>query len=314
MGTWSTDDFGARLPTLMEWLNYHHLLYFWMVAREQGLAPAGKILRLSQSALSGQIKRLEENLGQPLFERRGRRLEMTETGRIVYKYADEIFGLGREMMDAVKGRPTRLAQRLTVGVSDVVPKMLLRTLLEPALKMEALLLTCKEDRFDRLLSELADGAVDIVIADSAVPPDSTIRAYNHLLGESTVSVLGPASMATAARKTFPASLASVPMLLPTVGSALRRNIDGWFSTLELSPRIIAEADDSALLKAFAADGMGAVFVPTVISKTVSKRYGLVEIGTVESIHERYYAISVERRLIHPAVVAIRAAATNSLFK
>lgn len=298
----------------MEWLNYHHLLYFWMVAREGGLAPAGKVLRLSQSALSGQIKRLEETLGHPLFERRGRRLEMTENGRIVFKYADEIFGLGREMLDTIRGRPTSRALRLTVGISDVVPKLLVRTLLEPAFRHEGgLALTCKEDRFDRLLAELSLDAVDVVIADAPVPPDASVRAYNHLLGESTVTLLAPPALAPAMRRSFPTGLDGARLLLPTAGCTLRRSLDAWFEEMDVRPLVVADAEDSALLKAFAADGMGAVFVPTAIAKVVAQRYGLVEVSEVASVRERFYAISAERRLVHPAVLAIRAAARDGLF-
>lgn len=298
----------------MEWLNYHHLLYFWMVAREGGLAPAGKVLRLSQSALSGQIKRLEDVLGHPLFERRGRRLEMTETGRVVYKYADEIFGLGREMMDTINERPTTRTQRLIVGISDVVPKLLVRQLLAPAFRQEEqLALTCLEDRFDRLLVELASHAVDVVIADAPIPPDSTVKAFNHLLGESTVTMVAPTKIAAALRRGFPAGLDGAPMLLPTPGSILRRNLDAWFERVGVRPQLVAEAEDSALLKAFAAEGMGAMFVPTVIAKNVARRYDLDIVEEIDELRERYYAISAERRLMHPAVLAIRTAAREAVF-
>lgn len=298
----------------MEWLNYHHLLYFWTVAREGGLGPAGKMLRLSQSTLSGQIKRLEDALGQPLFERRGRKLEMTETGRVVYKYADEIFGLGRELLDTVRARPSARAPRLTVGISDVVPKLLVRKLLEPALQLESRLsLVCVEDRFDRLLAELATHNVDIVIADSPIPPDAAVRAFNHLLGESTVTLVAPAALAPGLRRGFPASVDGAPLLLPTIGSSLRRDLEAWFGRVGVRPRVVAEAEDSALLKAFAAEGMGAMFVPSVIVKTVAKRYELVEVAELDGLRERYYAIAAERRLVHPAVIAIRAAARNDLF-
>jgi len=298
----------------MEWLNYHHLLYFWMVAREGGLAPAGKVLRLSQSALSGQIKRLEDVLGQSLFERRGRKLEMTETGRVVFKYAEEIFGLGREMLDVVRQRPTQRAQRLTVGIADVVPKLLVRTLLDPALQQsDRLVLTCLEDRFDRLLTQLANHELDVVIADTPIPPDAPVRAFNHLLGESTTTLVAPAPLVTTLRRAFPKGLEGAPLLLPLVGSHLRRELDSWFERHELRPTIVAEAEDSALLKAFAADGMGAMFVPTVIATTVARRYDLVPIAEIETVRERFYAISAERRLVHPAVVAIRAAARSDVF-
>lgn len=298
----------------MEWLNYHHLLYFWMVAREGGLAPAGQILRLSQSALSGQIKTLEDALGHPLFERRGRKLELTETGHVVYRYADQIFNLGRELLDTVSGRATKHTPKLVVGIADVVPKLLVRQLLAPALHQpEPLALVCLEDRFDRLLAALANHAVDVVIADAQVPPESPVRAFNHLLGESTMTFVAPPSAAPMLQRRFPKSLEGSPVLLPLTGSTLRRNLDAWFDTHDVRPQIVAEAEDSALLKAFAADGMGGMFVPTVIADVVAKRYGVTPVAELEQVRERYYAISAERRLIHPAVVAIRSAARADLF-
>jgi LysR family transcriptional regulator, transcriptional activator of nhaA len=297
----------------MEWLNYHHLLYFWTVAREGGLAPAGKVLRLSQSALSGQIKRLENVLGHALFERRGRKLEMTETGRVVYRYAEEIFGLGKELLDAVHERPLARTKRLTLGISMVVPKLLVRRLLQPALDaQQPLMLTCLEDRFDRLLVQLGNHELDVVIADAAIPPDVSVRAYNHLLGESSVTLVAPSSLATTLRRGFPASLHGAPLLLPAL-SQLRRDLDAWFVRREIEPQVVAEAYDSALLKAFASEGMGAMFVPTVIAKQVAHRYDLVEVAVLEGIRERFYAISAERRIVHPAVIAIRAAARADLF-
>lgn len=298
----------------MEWLNYHHLLYFWMVAKEGGLAPAGKVLRLSQSALSGQINSLQQALGHPLFERRGRKLELTETGHLVFKYAEEIFGVGRELMEAVRGRPTGRPARLVVGIADVIPKMLVRRLLAPAFKQEQrLTLVCIEDRFDRLLSALGAHTLDVVIADSPVPPDTTVRAFNHPLGESTVTLVAPARLAPALRRGFPRSLDGAPLLLPIAGSQLRRQLESWFEDHALRPDVVAEAVDSALLKAFASDGMGAVFVPTVVAPLVATRHDLHVIAELTEIRERYYAISVERRLVHPAVLAIRAAARTDVF-
>jgi LysR family transcriptional regulator, transcriptional activator of nhaA len=293
----------------MEWLNYHHLLYFWTVAREGGLAPAGKALRLSQSAISGQIRQLEENLGQSLFERRGRKLEMTETGRVVFRYAEQIFGLGREMLDVVRERPVNRPLRLVVGVSDVVPKLLVRQLLAPAFQQEhRLALVCHEDQFDRLLGSLAAHIVDVVIADGPVPPGSELPLFSHLLGESSVTVVAPTNLAGSLRKNFPASFAGAPVLLPLLGSTLRREIDMWFERNGVAPEIVAEAEDSALLKAFAADGMGAMFVPTVIASQVSRRYDVVAVAELDDIHERFYAITAERRLAHAGVVAMRNAA------
>ncbi len=298
----------------MEWLNYHHLLYFWTVAREGGLAQAGKVLRLSQSALSGQINRLEENLGQPLFEKRGRKLEMTETGRVVYRYAEQIFGLGREMLDVVRAREVDRPLRLVVGISDVVPKLLVRQLLAPALQREQRLsLVCHEDRFHRLLGSLANHVLDVVIADAPIPPDSELKLYNHVLGESTVALVAPPGLAPALRRGFPASLHGAPLMLPLTGSALRRNLDAWMAREGVVPEVVAEAEDSALLKAFAADGMGAMFVPTVIAKTVARRYDVVHVAEVSSVQERFWAITAERRLVHPAVISMREAARTELF-
>ena len=298
----------------MEWLNYHHLLYFWTVADKGGLAPAGKALRLSQSALSGQIRRLEENLGQDLFERRGRKLELTETGRVVFRYAAQIFGLGREMLDVVRERAADRPLRLVVGISDVIPKLLVRQLLAPAFHHEQkLALVCHEDQFERLLGSLANHVLDVVIADAPVPPDRGLKLFNHLLGESIVSLVAPASLASALRRNFPASLNGAPLLLPLAGSTLRRNLDAWLEREGIVPNVVAEAEDSALLKAFAADGMGAMFVPKVISKTVVRRYDVVEVAQIEAVQERFYAITAERRIVHPAVLAIRSAARAELF-
>lgn len=298
----------------MEWLNYHHLLYFWTVAREGGLAPAGKVLRLSQSAISGQIQRLEESLGHELFERRGRKLEMTETGRVVFRYAEQIFGLGREMLDVVRQRSADRPLRLVVGISDVVPKLLVRQLLAPALQQEQrLALVCQEDRFERLLGSLANHVLDVVIADAAVPPDTETKLFNHPLGESTVTLVAPAALASSLRKNFPASLHGAPLMLPLTGSTLRRNLDAWLAREAIVPEIVAEAEDSALLKAFAADGMGAMFVPTVIARTVARRYDIVEVAEIATVRERFWAITAERRLVHPGVIAMRNAARAELF-
>lgn len=297
----------------MEWLNYHHLLYFWVVAREGGLAPAGKLLRLSHPTLSGQIRKLEESLGLDLFEKRGRRLELTEMGRVAFRYAEQIFGLGQEMQDVLRGRLVHQAARLVVGISDVVPKLLVRTLLEPALSPGDVELECREDRLEQLLADLVRHELDLVIADSPVPADAPVKAYSHVLGASDVTLVGPAKLARELRRDFPASLESAHLLLPLEGSILRRHLDAWFATIGVHPRVVAAAEDSALLKAFAADGMGCLFVPTVVAEVVCRRYGLAEVGRVESIKERYYAISLERRLVHPAVLAIRKAAREDVF-
>jgi LysR family transcriptional activator of nhaA len=298
----------------LQWLNYHHLLYFWTVAREGGLAPAGRRLKLSESALSGQIKRLEKSLGHPLFEKRGRKLALTETGRVAYQYAEEIFDLGSELLDAIRGRPAGRGSKLVVGVSDVIPKQLVRSLLTPALELDQrVALVCVEDRFERLLAALAAHELDVVIADAPVPPGFAIRAYNHVLGESTVSVLAPSSMASQLRRGFPAGLDGAAVVLPLASSSLRRNLDAWFASNDVRPDIRAEAEDTALLKAFAAEGMGAMFAPTAVSSMITKRYGLTVVAEIEDVRERFYAISAERRLAHPAVVAIQRTARRDVF-
>src|SRR5512145_3254030 len=197
----------------MEWLNYHHLLYFWIVAREGGLVPAGRVLRLSHPTLSAQVHALEERLGEKLFSRVGRRLALTEMGRVVYGYAEEIFTLGREMVDAVKDRSTGQPLRLEVGVADVVPKLVVRRLLEPALALPApVRLVCREGTQERLLGELAVHSLDVVISDAPVPAGSSVRAFSHLLGESGVTFFGARALAEPLRRSFPRSLQGAPIL------------------------------------------------------------------------------------------------------
>ncbi len=297
----------------MEWLNYHHLLYFWLVAREGGLAPAAKILRLSHSTVSGQIHKLEESLDTKLFQKRGRKLELTELGRVAYRQASEIFGLGQDLRGLLRGERRAGPLRLVVGISDVVPKLLIRRLLGPALTMaEPVALVCREDRTERLLADLAGNELDVVIADGPVPSGSSVRAYNHLLGESGLVVMGTSALVKPLRRGFPDTLDQAPMLLPLDGGTLRRALNGWFASHRVTPRVVAEAEDSALLKAFAADGMGLVVVPTVIAEVVGSRYGLAMLGPLDGIEDRYYAISAERRLVHPAVLAIRDGARDGL--
>lgn len=298
----------------MQWLNYHHLLYFWMVAREGGLAPAGKVLRLSHPTLSSQIKKLEDALGVALFEKRGRKLALTDAGRIAYRYANDIFALGAELGQAVRGGRGSAPQRLTVGIADVVPKLLVRQMLAPALAgAEPATLVCREDRFERLLADLAAGELDVVIADGPVPPGSSVRAFHHLLGECGLSALAAPTLARSLRRGFPGSLDGAPALLPLAESPMRRTLSAYFARIGVTPRVVAEAEDSALLKAFAADGMGVLFAPTVIAKLVARRNELAVLGELAGVRDRYYVISMDRKLIHPAVLAIRDAAKGELF-
>jgi LysR family transcriptional activator of nhaA len=299
----------------MEWLNYHHLLYFWIVAREGGLIPAGKVLRLSHPTLSAQIHALEDRLGEKLLVKEGRRLVLTEMGRTVYRYAEEIFTVGRDLMEAVKGRAKGQPLRLDVGVADSVSKLIVRRLLEPALALaEPVRLVCREDAHENLLVRLASHELDLVIADAPVSPGSRVRAFSHLLGETSVSLFGTKNLARTYRRGFPKSLDNAPMLLPLENLTLRRSLDQWFDHLGIKPRVVAEFEDGALLNVFGRDGVGIFPAPTVIEKAVTRQYGVVALGLAEGVRERYYAISVERRLKHPAIVAITESARADLFR
>ena len=298
----------------LQWLNYHHLLYFWVVAREGGLVPAGKVLGLTHPTLSTQIRALEDSLGEKLFVKSGRRLTLTESGRIVLRYAEEIFGLGREMIGAIKGRASGQPRRLDVGVVDVVPKIVVRRMLQPALELaEPVRLQCYEDSLERLLADLALHSLDIVISDAPVPPGSSVRAFNHLLGDTGISFFGTKPLAAAYKRGFPRSLDGAPMLLPLEGLGLRRSLNQWFDRHGIVPRVIAEFEDSALLKVFGAEGTGVFPGPTVVETQIASQYRVQVIGRVEEVRERFYAISVERRLKHPAVLAISDAARHELF-
>lgn len=298
----------------MDWFNYHHLLYFWLVVREGGLAPASARLRLAQSTVSGQIRAFEHVLGEKLFTRVGRRLVPTDVGLLAYRYAEEIFSLGHELQDAIKGRPFGRALRLVVGIADVVPKLIARRLLEPAFKLEGpLRLVCREDKPERLVAELALHQVDVVLTDAPIPPSANVRAFNHLLGECDITFLAAPKLAAQRRRRFPASLDDAPVLLPMEGTVLRRSLEQWFSRIDVRPNVIAEFEDSALLKVFGQTGQGIFPVPSVIAREVQRQYNVRVVGSTDQVRERFYAISVERRLKHPAVVAICEEARQKLF-
>jgi len=298
----------------MEWLNYHHLLYFWVVAREGSIVQASEQLRLAQSTISEQIRALEASLGEKLFTRVGRNLTLTEMGHTVFRYADEIFSLGRELMDTVQGRPTDRPLRLMVGITDVVPKRVAYRLLEPALRLtQPVQIVCREGKLEHLLTELATYTLDVVLSDAPLGPLVKVRAFNHLLGECGVTFCGTASLIANRQETFPHSLDNAPLLLPTDNTTLRHTLDHWFETEGIRPRVIAEFEDSALLKVFGQQGMGLFAVPTIIETEVRQQYGVDILGHVSAIRERFYAITVNRRLRHPAVVAMSESAQQVLF-
>lgn len=298
----------------MEWLNYHHLLYFWAVAKEGGLAPAGKLLHLSHPTLSAQIRSLEHRLGEKLFQKQGRKLVLTDMGRLVFRYAEEIFNTGRDLLEAVKaGAPGRQLS-FDVGVADSVPKPIVRRLLEPALALsESVRLVCYEDAHETLLVRLAAHELDLVIADAPLPVGSRVRAFSHLLGETGVAIFARPPQAKLLRKGFPRSLAGTPMLLPLEHLPLRRALDQWFDRIGIKPKVVAEFEDSALLNAFGRDGVGAFAAPTATRAELVRHFGVEHVGDVPGTNERYYAISVERRLAHPATVAITTSAKTDLF-
>lgn len=299
---------------MVDWLNYHHLMYFWMVAKEGGITPAAEALHLSQPTLSTQIQKLEKSMGMKLFDRKGRSMHLTDNGQMVFRYADEIFSLGNELADAIRGRPSADTLRLLVGVPDVLPKMVTYRILKPVLEMqEKVKLVCYEGKLKDLLADLAMHRLDVVLADSPLTPELNVRAFNHLLGQSDVTVFGTAELEKRFSKDFPKSLDGAPMLLPTQNTTLRRALEQWFDDQEIYPDVVHEFEDSAVVKVFGQAGEGMIVVPTAVAKDVATQYSLDPIGRIPNIVERYYAISVERRLKHPAVLAISESARTDLF-
>ena len=297
----------------MHWLNYHHLLYFWTAAREGSIAKACQRLHLTQPTVSGQIKSLERALKAKLFQRAGRSIALTETGRLVYRYADEIFAIGRELQDAVAGRATGRGLRLVVGVADTLPKLIVHRLLQPALDLEEPVeLTCIDGDPDRLLAQLALHELDLVVSDYPANPRLGIKVFNHLLGDCGITFFATAPLARRYRRGFPGSLAGAPLLLPAGNAALRRSLDQWFDELGIRPAVRGEFSDSALLKAFGGRGEGLFVAPTAVENEVRRMYGVGIVGREERVRERFYAISAEKRLAHPAVLAITQAARTSL--
>lgn len=289
----------------MEWLNYHHLFYFWTVAREGGLAPASERLRLAQSTLSGQIKTLEGSLGHSLFEKRGRRMALTETGRMVFQYAEEIFSLGQELLDTLMDRPVGLPLRVTIGIADVVPKLMVRRLLEPTLAIPGgVKLICLENKPENLLADLALHNLDAVIMDAPAAPHIKIKAHSHLLLESGISFFGSPGLHANYQASFPGSLDGAPVLLPTQNTSLRHSLENAFKNLGVTPKIIGEFEDAEMLKSFGQLGVGLFPSPSALKKEIQKQFQSIVLGEVPGVIEKYYMITVERKIKHPAVAAI----------
>ena len=298
----------------MRHLNYSHLHYFWAVAREGSIAKASKWLHLTPQTISGQLKLLDEAVGQPLFNRVGRRLVLSDMGRLVYEYADEIFSVGAELANVVRGNQLAGPTALNVGIVNSMPKLIAERIIAPALMGEhPVRVWCHESSIEELLSEMAVHKLDIVLSDQPMPDGLGLKAYNHRLGESGMSFFARRDKARRYRNRFPESLNGAPMLLPSQKSALRRRLDDWFESQELYPKIAGEFDDSALLKAFGEAGAGVFAGPTAIEAEICRMYRMSVIGQTDELKERFYAISPERRLSHPSIVLITDTARSDLF-
>lgn len=294
-------------------LNYRRLRYFHAVAHEGTVTAAAESLHVSQPSVSAQIQKLERSLGYRLFDRSGRSMTLTPEGKLVLEYADQIFRLGRELEETMRGhlegRPTRLA----VGVSQTIPNLVAYHLLDTAFGMEEpIRMTIRENRTDRLLGDLATHDVELVLADMPIPANVSVRAYNHPLGSSPVEIFGPPLLAEEGRVDFPASLDGAPFLLPAEGYTLRSSLDGWFARLGVQPRIVAEIEDNDLINVLAEAGAGFFAAPSIISQDIRVRYAVERIGRAEGLKEEYYAITAERHIRHPAAIEIARAARLEL--
>lgn len=309
-----TPQFEQMKALSLNTLNYQHLLYFWTVAREGSISRATKSLHLTQPTISAQLKTLEKTLGARLFVKMGRGLALSETGHLVFRYADEMFRTGRELAEALSRGHGDVPSRLVVGVSDSLPKLTTLKLLQPALAIAPVFrLTCRIDKVDRLVADLAVHALDVVLADSPASPSLPVRVFNHLLGECGVTVFATAGVAEKFRRKFPASLNDAPFVLQTENTAIRRSFDAWCIANDIRPHIVCESEDAALLQVFGQEGMGLFLAPTVVEARIRKHYGVRVVGRLPTVTEKFYAISVERRLAHPGVVALSVAARTRLF-
>ena len=289
----------------MDWLNYHHLLYFWTVARTGSVTAASEELRLAPSTISGQIHQLEDAFGQQLFRRSGRNLVLTEFGQTVFRYAEEIFNVGRELMNFVHGRPVGGRIRLHVGVTEVVPKLVVRTLLEPVVEMDdEVHLIVSEGHTDELVADLVRHHLDIAITDAPVGPEAAVRTFNHQLAESAITFFAAPRIADQLADDFPDCLDGVDLLMPTASSVVRRMLEHWFDALDVHPRIVAEFQDAAQLKTFGESGLGVFPAPSMVADQIEAQYGVHPIGVAGDLREKFYAVSVEKKERNPAVLAL----------
>jgi LysR family transcriptional activator of nhaA len=295
-------------------INFRHLQYFWVVAKEGSITRAAERLELAVQTVSAQLGLLEQAVGKSLFMPQGRRLVLTEAGRIALRYADQIFLLGEQLQDALADSEIEHTMRLVVGISDSLPKLIATRLLEAALALpERVKLVCYEDQFESLLGELSLHKLDVVLTDRPVPPGTPMRIFSHLLGETEISLYGVASLAEKYQANFPASLNGAPLLLPTRNNAIRGRIDHWLESHDLHPDVIGEFDDNALLHTFGRNGLGLFPAPSVLAKDVEEQFNAVPVGAMPQVREQFYAISNERKIKHPAVEAILTAMHGGVF-
>jgi len=298
----------------MRHLNYGHLQYFYAVAKHGSVTRASELLHLTPQTISGQLRLLEEAVGRPLFERVGRRLVLTETGHLVYRYADEIFSLGSELAQAVRDRLPAAPMVLNVGITQSVPKLVAHRMLTPALELAGeFRIVCIERGFEEMLAGLALHELDLVLSDRPAPPGTNVKVYSHFLGECGTTFFCRKSAWKRTRRPFPESLRDVRLLLPRAGTALRSQLDEWLDRHEVGTRLAHEFDDNALLHAFGMEGAGVFPGPSALEREICSMYRVTVLGRTQEVLERFYAISPERRLKHPAVVAISEAARNRIF-
>jgi LysR family transcriptional activator of nhaA len=298
----------------VEWLNYHHLRYFWTVARKGGVRKAAEELHVSQPSISAQLRLLEESLGQKLFRRSGRNLVLTETGQLVLNYADEIFSAGRELMNAVKQRPGKHRLRVNIGLTDAFPKLIAFQILRAAFRFEAAVhMICREGEIGPLVSHLQAHRLDIVLADEPASSALKAKTFNHKLGRSGVTFCAVPPLAAKLRRNFPKSLDGAPALVPTQNMGMRAALETWFDSKGIRPRVVGEVEDSALMEVSSTGGRGFTAVHTVVESAALKRYGLRVIARVDECGTDFYAITAERRVKHPAAVAITEHAYSSVF-
>lgn len=289
----------------MDWLNYHHLRYFWTVAKEGSVKQAAAKLHVSQPSVSEQVRELEDALGEKLFRREGRGLVLTDAGRIACGYADDIFALGRELVNAVKQRPTTKTLSLHVGVADSFPKLMTNEILKPVFALpQSMHVICREGKLEDLLAQLEAHRLDIVLADEPASSATRFRAFNHPLGDSGTTFCAAKAMAARLKRNFPKSLHDAPALLPSENTALRRALEAWFRRVEIRPRVVAEFEDLALMKVMAAEGRGFIAVPTVAAGDAVGHYRFHVVGEADMCRVQFHAITAERRIAHPGVAAI----------